>query len=98
MLGRSAAHALDSIHIQGLEYTHHSADGDEMRTNIVIDDRLMEKAMRAAGLSTKRAAVEAGLHLLTRVKAQSGIRRVRAKGEWEVDLALMRPGWVRQIS
>jgi len=69
-----------------------------MRTNIVIDDRLMEKAMRAAGLSTKRAAVEAGLHLLIRVKAQSGSRRLRGKVEWEGDLAKMRAGRVRQAS
>src|SRR2546427_11233969 len=69
-----------------------------MRTNIVIDDRLMEKAMRAAGLTTKRAAVEAGLHLLIRGKAQSGIRRLRGKVEGEGDLAKMGAGRVRQAS
>src|SRR5437899_11420772 len=98
MLGRSAAHALDSIHIQGLEYTHHSADGDEMRTNIVIDDRLMEKAMRAAGLSTKRAAVEAGLHLVIRVQGHSGMRRSRGEEEGEGDLPKMRAGAVGRPS
>jgi Arc/MetJ family transcription regulator len=41
-----------------------------MRTSIVIDDRLMDKAMKKAGLKTKRAAVEAGLRLLIQVKAQ----------------------------
>ena len=50
-----------------------------MRTNIVIDDRLMERALRASGLKTKRAAVEAGLELLIRVKAQAGFRRLRGK-------------------
>jgi Arc/MetJ family transcription regulator len=50
-----------------------------MRTNIVIDDRLMQRAMRASGLKTKRAAVEAGLELLIRVKAQAGVRRLRGK-------------------
>src|SRR2546428_14054302 len=94
MLGGSAAHALDSIHIQGLEYTHHSADGDEMRTNIVIDVRLMEKAIRAAGLSTKRAAVEAGPHFRIRGKTQSGIRRSRGKREREGALAHLCPGRV----
>ena len=29
-----------------------------MRTNIVIDDKLMKEALRATGLKTKRAAVE----------------------------------------
>jgi hypothetical protein len=32
-----------------------------MRTTIVIDDRLMKRAMRAAGTATKRATVERGL-------------------------------------
>ena len=43
-----------------------------MRTNIVIEDRLIQQAMRATGLSTKRAVVEAGLKLLVQVKAQTG--------------------------
>ena len=32
-----------------------------MRTNIVIDDDLMEAAMKAGGFKTKRDAVEEGL-------------------------------------
>ena len=32
-----------------------------MRTNIEIDDSLMQKAQRLSGLRTKRAVVEAGL-------------------------------------
>ncbi len=35
-----------------------------MRTNIVIDDKLIRQAMRATGLKTKRAVVEEGLRLL----------------------------------
>ena len=35
-----------------------------MRTNVVIDDELMEKAMNASGLKTKKDAIEAGLKLL----------------------------------
>ena len=61
-----------------------------MRTNIVIDDRLMERAMRASGLKTKRAAVEAGLELLIRVKAQAGSRRLRGKVSWEGNLDELR--------
>ena len=57
-----------------------------MRTNIIIDDRLIEQAMRAAGLKTKRAAVEAGLKLLIEVKGQSGLRRLRGKVAWEGNL------------
>ncbi len=66
-----------------------------MRTNIVIDDRLMKKAMEATGLPTKRAVVEAGLALLIRVKAQTGVRRLRGRVKWEGDLTEMRAGRVR---
>ena len=67
-----------------------------MRTNIVIDDRLMEEAMRKAGVKTKRAAVEAGLRLLIQVKSQSGIRRLRGKVRWTGDLNEMRAGRVQE--
>lgn len=61
-----------------------------MRTNIVIDDQLMRKAMRVSGLKTKRAAVEAGLRLLVDVRAQAGIRRLRGKVPWHGNLDKMR--------
>ena len=57
-----------------------------MRTNIVIDDKLMEEALRQTGLPTKRAVVEAGLKLLIRVKSQGDIRKLRGKVQWEGDL------------
>jgi Arc/MetJ family transcription regulator len=66
-----------------------------MRTNIVIEDRLMREAMRASRLPTKRAAVEAGLRLLIQVKAQTGIRRLRGRVRWEGNLAEMRASRVR---
>jgi Arc/MetJ family transcription regulator len=54
-----------------------------MRTNIVIDNSLMQQAMKATGLSTKKAVVEEGLRLLIKVKGQEGIRRLGGKIEWE---------------
>jgi len=66
-----------------------------MRTNIVIDDRLMREAMKASGLPTKRAAVEAGLRLLVQVKAQTGLRRLRGQVQWEGNLAELRASRVR---
>ena len=39
-----------------------------MRTNIVIDDRLMERALALSGLQSKLEAVEAGLRLLVQLK------------------------------
>lgn len=63
-----------------------------MRTNIEIDDQLLSQAMRAAGLSTKRATVEAGLRLLVRVRAQvEALAALKGLG-WEGDLDDMRQG------
>jgi Arc/MetJ family transcription regulator len=61
-----------------------------MRTNIVIDDRLMRDALRATGVTTKREAVELGLRTLVRLKKQAEIRRMRGKLEWRGDLEAMR--------
>ncbi len=62
-----------------------------MRTNIVIDDRLMKQAMRACGAATKREAVETALRLLVGLKRQERlIRSARGKLRWEGDLDAMR--------
>jgi Arc/MetJ family transcription regulator len=61
-----------------------------MRTNIVIDDKLMRDTLRATGLKTKREAVEEGLRTLLRLKRQAGIRRLRGKLNWQGDLNAMR--------
>lgn len=50
-----------------------------MRTNIEIDDELMAAVMSDGSYRTKRAAVEAGLRLLVRMKAQGHIRELRGK-------------------
>ena len=69
-----------------------------MRTNIVIDNRLMREAMKATGLSTKKAVVEQGLRLLVQVKEQEGIRRLRGKIAWEGDLKAMRDSRIKTAS
>jgi len=61
-----------------------------MRTNIVIDDELIAAAMKATGLPTKKAVVEAGLALLIQVKSQTGVRRLRGKVKWQGNLAELR--------
>jgi Arc/MetJ family transcription regulator len=61
-----------------------------MRTNIVIDDKLMESALRATGLKTKREAVELGLRTLLLLRQQEGIKRFRGKLNWQGDLDAMR--------
>ena len=61
-----------------------------MRTNIVIDDKLMRDTLRATGLKTKREAVEQGLRTLLRLNRQAEIRRFRGKLAWQGDLDAMR--------
>ncbi len=61
-----------------------------MRTNIVIDDKLMQNTLRATGLKTKREAVELGLRTLLRLHKQREVRRWRGKLEWQGDLDRMR--------
>lgn len=61
-----------------------------MRTNIVIDDKLMKDTLRMTGLKTKREAVELGLRTLLRLRKQMEIRRFRGKLNWQGDLDSMR--------
>jgi Arc/MetJ family transcription regulator len=63
-----------------------------MRTNIEIDDRLMQKAQRLSGLRTKRAVVEAGLQILVRLKEQEEILGLAGKVHWQGDLDQSRAG------
>lgn len=61
-----------------------------MRTNIIIDDALMDKAISVSGYKTKKETVEEALKLLIHVKKQSNIREFRGKLNWEGDLDKMR--------
>ncbi|PLW83233.1 DUF2191 domain-containing protein [Kineobactrum sediminis] len=61
-----------------------------MRTNIEIDDKLMNDVMKATGLKTKKDAVEAGLKTLIRLNKQENIKKLRGKLQWTGDLDDMR--------
>jgi len=61
-----------------------------MRTNIVIDDKLMKDALRATGAKTKREVVERGLKTLVDLRRQEQARQLRGKIKWEGDLDQMR--------
>ena len=61
-----------------------------MRTNIVIDDKLMKETLGLTGLRTKREAVELGLRTIVRLRKQEEIRRFRGKLKWQGDLKAMR--------
>ena len=61
-----------------------------MRTNIVIDDKLMSDALTTSGVRTKKEAVEEGLKLLIKVKKQGKLKKLRGKLKWEGNLDKMR--------
>ena len=61
-----------------------------MRTNIEIDDKLMNEVLKATGLHTKKDAVELGLKTLIRLKRQENIKNFRGHLKWTGDLNDMR--------
>lgn len=61
-----------------------------MRTNIVIDDELMNEALMVTGCTTKKEVVEEGLKMLVKLHKQNNIRSFRGKLQWEGDLDEMR--------
>ena len=61
-----------------------------MRTNIVIDDDLMNEAMALSKIKTKKSVVETGLKLLVQIKKQEQLKSLRGKLKWDGDLEAMR--------
>lgn len=61
-----------------------------MRINIVIDDNLMQEALKVSQYKTEKDAVEAGLRLLVQRKKQEKIRNLKGKLRWRGNLKQMR--------
>jgi len=61
-----------------------------MRTNIVIDDRLLTEAQRVTGIETKKGVVEEGLRMLVRLHRQARVKAWRGRLRWDGDLEAMR--------
>ncbi len=61
-----------------------------MRTNVVIDDNLMDSALKISGLRTKKDAIEEGLKLLVQINSQAKIKELRGKLNWTGNLERMR--------
>lgn len=61
-----------------------------MRTNIVIDAKLIADAIKATGARTKKEAVELGLKALIKLKKQETLKGFRGKLKWRDDLDRMR--------
>ncbi len=64
-----------------------------MRTNIEIDDKLMQEAIRTTGSKTKKEVVELALQMLVRTRRQEGLRALKGilkNDGWDGDLHEMR--------
>jgi len=61
-----------------------------VRTNVVLDDNLIERARRLTGIRTKREVIREALRTLVLLHEQAGVRRLRGKLHWEGDLASLR--------
>jgi Arc/MetJ family transcription regulator len=61
-----------------------------MRTNIVIDDDLIQKGIKYTGLSTKKDVVDFALRELIKRKERKDILLMKGKLHWEGDLEDMR--------
>ena len=61
-----------------------------MRTNIVLDDDLIERAQKLTGIKTKREVVQEGLRVLILLREQSEVRQFRGKLKWEGNLDELR--------
>ncbi len=63
-----------------------------MRTNIILDEELIDRARKLTGIKTKKQVVQEALRLLIQLKEQEQVRALRGKLHWEGDLDEMRQG------
>ncbi len=61
-----------------------------MRTNIVLDDSLVEEAMHLSGIRTKREVVDAALQAFIRLQRQRAVLALEGAVSWQGDLSAMR--------
>jgi Arc/MetJ family transcription regulator len=66
-----------------------------MRTNIVLDDKLIDRAQKLTGIKTKREVVHEALRLLILLNEQAEIRALRGKMPWDGDLNELRKSRVK---
>ncbi|MGH7094768.1 MAG: type II toxin-antitoxin system VapB family antitoxin [Stellaceae bacterium] len=66
--------------------------GIAMRTNIEIDDKLIQEAQQLSGFKTKKAVVHEALQTLIRHKKRRKILDLAGKVEWVGNLDEMREG------
>jgi Arc/MetJ family transcription regulator len=66
-----------------------------MRTNIVLDDKLIDRAQKLTGIKTKREVVHEALRVLILLNEQAQVRTLRGKLPWDGDLDAQRQSRVK---
>lgn len=75
---------------------HEQTEHMTTRTNIVLDTRLVEAAMKMTGLKTRRELVDYALRELVRHQQQMKLLELKGKIHWEGDLEAMRTDDLRK--
>ncbi|MBD2297542.1 type II toxin-antitoxin system VapB family antitoxin [Nostoc sp. FACHB-190] len=57
-----------------------------MKTDFVIDEKLIDEAIRVTGLKTAQEVIELGLKTLIKLKQQEKIKAYRGNLKWEGNL------------
>lgn len=60
------------------------------RTNVVLDETLIDKGMKLTGIETQRELIDYALRELVRRKEQKSLLKLKGKFHWEGDLNEMR--------
>ena len=58
------------------------------RTNVVLDEQLIEAGLEATGLKSRRALIDHALRELLRMESQKKILGLKGAVKWEGDLRL----------
>ncbi len=61
-----------------------------MRTNVVLDEVLVERAKAVSGIKTTRGVIDEALRVLVQLRTQGELRALRGQLRWEGDLAALR--------
>ncbi len=63
-----------------------------IRTNIVLDEKLLNDALKLTKIKTRRALIDYALRELLRHEKQKMLLKLRGKIHWEGDLSASREG------
>jgi Arc/MetJ family transcription regulator len=77
------------MHLNGIYYVY-KRGGAMKRTNIFLDEKLIEKGKKATGLKTSKAVVEFALKELVRHSNQRRILDLFGSVDWDGKLSRMR--------